>query len=665
MMADDENLYVGIKCYGVGNDWLVPSLKRDYRAGGNDNITLVFDSFDDNTNGIFFGINPEGVIREGVITNGGNQFNDFSGSWDNKWKGEAQKFDGYYTAELEIPFTTLRYDASNKKWGFLAYRFDTQGNETSVWNRIPRNQTLFSLAYTGEMIWEKPLANSKKNVSVIPFITGGMTKDYEGMTPTNATGDVGGDIKVGITSGLNLDVTVNPDFSQVEVDRQITNLDRFEIFFPERRQFFIENADLFGDFGFSSINPFFSRRIGVGQDASTGTTVQNRILGGLRLSGKLDKNTRIGILNMQTAKNEQQGLPGINYSVGVLQRKIWDRSNFGFIFVNKQSFGDQVAELELHSYNRLAGFDFNYASSDNTWSGKTFLHTTLSPGESAKFAHGTRVNYNTRAFGVGWTHDVVQDDYNAEVGFVRRKNYIRIEPEVEWKFYPQNDFINDYSFSFSSEVFWRPSFGKTDHTISAQFDGQLANSGRFFFTLNHDYVYLFNAFDPTGTGSDPLDAETSYSYVNFRGFLSTDRRKMISASFRPYLGGYFNGWRTGFGGNVAIRYQPRGSIELNYNWNIFNMPHLEGTQQTLLIGPRIDYTFSKSLFATAFIQYNTQAKNTNINTRIQWRFAPVSDFFLVITDNYFTGNPEMPEDRFAVNIKNRAIVAKLTYWINV
>jgi len=657
MYADDKNLYVGIKCYAEGNDWLVNSLKRDYRAGGN--------TFNDQTNGIFFGINPEGVIREGVITNGGNGRRDFSESWDNKWKGEAQKYDGYYTAEMEIPFSTLRYNDNNTTWGFMAYRFDTQSNENSVWNRVPRNQTLFSLAYAGDLNWERPLTKSKKQVSLIPFVTAGITKDFEARTDVNSTADIGGDVKVGITSGLNLDLTINPDFSQVEVDRQITNLSRFEIFFPERRQFFIENADLFGNFGFSGINPFFSRRIGVGRDASTGSTVQNRIIGGARLSGKLDQDTRIGVLNMQTAEENLQGLPSINYSVIALQRKVLGRSNFGLIAINKQSFGENVELSDLNKFNRTFGADFNFASDDNTWFGKTFLHTAIGPSTSAKLAHGTEINYNKRSFGFSWTHQYVQDDYNAEVGFIRRTNYVSIEPQLEFKFYPQNDFINDYRITGSFEGLFRPGFGRTDQTYQLQLDGRLANSSRFFFSLNHDYVYLFNDFDPTGTSSTPLAADTEYNYINFFGFFGSDQRKRFSASTRANTGKYFNGWRTGLGGSITYRYQPKGSIELNYSWNIFDMPHLEETKQTLLIGPRIDYTFSKSLFLTAFVQYNTQAKNTNVNTRLQWRFAPVSDFFIVYTDNYFTGNLDDPSDRFTFQVKNRAIVAKMTYWINV
>lgn len=666
MCTDKKNLYIGIKCYAKGNDWVVSSLKRDYRAGGNDNVTLLFDTFNDGTNVLYFGVNPEGVLREGTISNGGNVFQDFSTSWDNKWKGEAQKYDGYYTAELEIPFSTLRYPTPSTKWSFSCYRFDTQSNEISTYSRVPRNQVVFTLAYPGDMIWEEPLTTKSSAVSLIPFVSSGVNKDYEEGTPTDHFFEAGGDAKIGLTPGLNLDLTVNPDFSQVEVDEQITNLDRFEIFFPERRQFFLENADLFGQFGFGNINPFFSRRIGVATDARTDDLVQNRIYGGLRLSGKLDPSTRIGFLDMQTASSESQGVPGVNYGVAVVQRKVGVRSNIGLIAINKQAinYDEALDTLDLNRYNRMVGVDFNYATKSNTWFGKTFAHSTFTPNTSMAIAQGSTLNYNTRKFGAFWKHEYVDEDYNAEVGFVPRKNYFRINPNAELRYYPQNDFMNNYNYRVEGDIFWRPNFGKTDHFFSVGLGGELTQRANFGFNLNHNYVYLFDSFDPTGTDSEELAADQDFSWVSFTGNYRSDRRKVFSWSVSPYIGEYFNGWRYGTRGSFTIRYQPKGSFSLNYAVNYFDMPHLDGNRETFLISPRIDYTFSKSLFTSVFVQYNSQSDNTNINARIQWRFAPVSDLILVYTDNYLTGNVD-PLDRFAFNIRTRSIVLKLTYWLNI
>jgi hypothetical protein len=242
---------------------------------------------------------------------------------------------------LVIPFTSLRFPDGDKQWFFNSYRFDTQSNTRSTWHRIPQNQMIMSLAYMGTLDFVGGAPRSQgSNLTFIPYVGGSYSRDMESNTPTEWTSNVGGDAKIGIGSGLNLDLTVNPDFSQVEVDRQVINTSRFEIFFPERRQFFLENADLFGSFGFSRVNPFFSRRIGVTRDTTTGEALQNPIYFGARLSGKANDDWRIGLLNMQAAANFENGLPSYNYTVAAAQRLVGARSSIGGIFVNKQNFGD-------------------------------------------------------------------------------------------------------------------------------------------------------------------------------------------------------------------------------------------------------------------------------------------------------------------------------------
>ncbi len=666
LVYDDDFLYVSIKCYSAGPDWVVNSLKRDYRGGGIDNMTLTFDAFRDKTNAYFFGINAEGVLREGVISNGGASFRDFDESWDNKWYGQAKKHGNYYTAELKIPFSSLRFNAGSQIWNFGAYRFDAQYNEWSTWTGVPRNFPMTNLGFSGEIHWEEPLKASTSKVSLIPFVSSGWSRDFENNEDPDFNYEVGGDAKIAVTPGLNLDLTVNPDFSQVEVDRQITDLSRFEIFFPERRQFFLENADLFGDFGFNRINPFFSRRIGVAEDKD-GSTVQNRIFAGARLSGKVNDNLRVGLLNMQTASDEEAGIDAANFSVVALQQKIWKRSNISFLAVNKQVLN--VEQLEgtdfIDNYNRVFGVDFNFADNSNVWTGKTFAHGSLSPGVSGlPISHGAELNYNTLTWEAGWSHEYVNENYDAQVGFVPRTNFIKINPGLSHNFYPETGPLNNFSFGVNAEVQFRPQFGRTDHEISIGIRGQGRQNTRLGFRFAHQYVYLFDDFDPTGTDASPLLADTEYNYVFFEGSYSSDRRKPVSFSVSPYIGQYFNGYRVGFRNNLTFISKPKGSVSVDFNYNWFSLPHLENNPQTFLLGPRIDYTFSKQLFFTTFIQYNTQSENTNINARLQWRFAPVSDFFLVYTDNYFTGNDPV-SDRFNLNIRNRAIVAKFTYWLNI
>jgi len=228
MLYDDKNLYIGITVYALGKDYAIQSLKRDYRAGNSDNITLLFDTFSDATNAFLFGINPYGVRREGLVSGGGQDFRNFSTTWDVKWKGDSKIYHSWYTAEMVIPLTSFKFKEGETKWRFNSYRFDSQSNETSTWMNIPQNQSMAGLTFMGDMVFEKPLGKSKTPLALIPYVNGSVLRDFEEDNTTNKFA-VGGDAKVSIGNSMNLDITVNPDFSQVEVDDQVTNLTRFEI----------------------------------------------------------------------------------------------------------------------------------------------------------------------------------------------------------------------------------------------------------------------------------------------------------------------------------------------------------------------------------------------------------------------------------------------------
>ncbi len=662
MMYDDTHLYIGAKCFSQSQDYIVPSYRRDFRAGGNDNLTFLLDTYGDGNTCFWFGTNPLGVQREGLIVNGGQRFQDFSASWDNKWECEASIEDGYWSLEMKIPLNIIRFKEGDV-WRFNAYRFNMDRNETSTWTNIPQNQTIFSLAFMGDMKWDETPKSSSLSLGLIPYATARVSKDYENNTDAESSMGYGADVKVPIGSGLNLDLTYNPDFSQVEVDRQVTNLDRFEIFFPERRQFFLENADLFSSFGFSNSNPFFSRRIGVATDTTDDVTIENSILAGARLSGKLNRDWRVGLLNMQTAEDANNALPSFNYGVLAVQRKLWSRSNVGFIFVNKQAVGEEH-ENYIDPYNRVLGVDLNFASEDNTWSGKTYVHASHNFETSRHpFSQGFLASYNSLRHNLSFRQQWVSSDFDAQVGFVRRKDFVSIEPEYQRRFFYSSGPFQRLVFGLRPLFIYKPNFGKTDHAINFSINGRLGPVEFVDLNLTHQFVYLFDDFDPTRTDQTKLPADTEYSFWSLRVRYNSDRRKPINFRVEPTLGQYFNGYRYGLNTSINFRYQPFGELALNANYNIFDLEHLDSRVSTLLIGPRIDVTFSKSVFLTTFIQYNSQSKNTNVNSRLQWRFAPVSDFFVVYTDNYFTGSTDV-SDRFLLNIRNRALVVKFTYWLN-
>ena len=657
MLRDDEYLYVAAICSTAGNDFQISSLKRDYRAGGNDNISLLFDPFNDRRNAFLFGMNAYGVKREALVTDGGSSSNSFNTAWDNKWEGAATKHKDHYVCEFAIPFTTIRYLDGSNKWSFNSYRFDTQHNEWSVWTNIPQNQQFFKLSFMGDMLWEDPLGKTGTNVAVIPYTSGGIAKDHEEGGPSEIVGDFGLDAKVAITPGINLDLTVNPDFSQVEVDRQQTNLTRFELLLPERRQFFLENSDLFGSFGDARVNPFFSRRIGIATDTTTDLTVQNRIWGGARLSGKLTDDIRVGMLNMQAARDKSNGLPSYNYGVIALQKAIQNRSSIGAIFVNKQHFSKDLVAEGLSKFNRVVGMDYNHQSKNNRWDGKVFYHRSISEDQEDKaFSQGAILNYNSRNLKVTWQHNLVGEGYDAQVGFVPRTGYFGIAPEVELAFYPGKDSrIVNHGPGLSLESVWIPEFGRSDEELRLYWDFQFSGNERGRISVERNYTYLFDPFDPTRTDSEQLPGDQGYTYYQVGAFFSTNQAKRLSHFVRAQYGQFFNGTVATLDARTTYRFQPYGSLALNYEINRVSLPAPYASTTLFLVGPRLDLTFSKKLFLTTLVQYNNQINNLNVNARLQWRYKPVSDFYLVYTDNYLTQD---------FSVRNRSIVAKITYWLN-
>jgi len=661
MVYDEDQIYIAAILYDdLPGEYVTQSLRRDYRGPASDGFSIVIDPFLDKTNGFFFGINPFGVRREGLIANGGEQGSDLDLSWDNIWQGEVTQYEDRWVAEIAIPFNTLRFRAGAEEWGINFYRIDTKYNERAIWSRMPRQLNLFNLAFTGTLDWDKPLSKPGSTVSLIPYAAGGISRDYLENGDWNGRLDAGGDVKIAITPSLNLDLTINPDFSQVEVDVQQTNIDRFEIFFPERRQFFLENADLFASFGFQNARPFFSRRIGVAIDSTTGQNVQNRILLGARLSGKINKDWRIGLLNMQTARDLDIGQPSYNYTVAAVQRQVFGRSNISGIFVNKTNFDDQPVDVQNPSdgsSSHLIGLDYNLASADGKWTGKAYYHQTFdSDNEEDPFSHGASLNYNTLRFFAGWEHQIVGRGFDAEVGFVPRQDFQRANPTIGFNIFPQSDWINRHQFSLSNNWIWNDQWGITDYNFALNYSLDFQSSAGFSAGLLSNYVKLFAPFNPTGNPEQLFQPGDDFVQTGFLLAYNTDLRKAFFGRIQLISGGFFNGNLRQLSGEINYRYRQYATLALNYTINRIDLEEGFDDAVLYLVGPRVDLTLTRNLFFTTFVQYNSQFNNVNINSRLQWRFRPVSDLFIVYTDNYF------PE---SFRPKNRALVFKATYWLNL
>lgn len=657
MLYNENMLYVGIKVYVQGQDFVIPSLRRDFRAGGSDNITLMFDTFNDGANAFLFGVNPAGVRREALVSGGGTSLRGFTTSWDVKWTAQTKIYKEFYISEWAIPMSSFKFTEGTKKWRFNSYQFDTQGNERNTWIRIPRNQFIFNLSYMGDMIFEKPLTNSKTPISLIPYVTGIHSKDFENDKDLNDF-KAGGDAKLSIGNSLNLDLTFNPDFSQVEADNLVTNLTRFEVNLPERRQFFIENSDLFGNFGNpGEANPFFSRRIGIARD-SLGVNRQIDILAGARLSGKLTNDFRIGLLNVQTNEEKQFDIGANNHTVVALQHRVFERSNISAIFLNRQNTSNEDYINPEDEYNRLVGLDYNLGTLDNTWAGNAYIHKSFTPGlHKNDFSTGLRLNYNSFRWRIRGSGFYVGENFNSDLGFIPRKGILRIDPEIEHLIFPANEKVVQHNISFIPLVIWKPdlNYKLTDYNMIGSWNVEFTNTSQFSAKLFNRYTFLFSEFDPSGTGNKALPAFTDYHYTSGEIEYRSNSRKIFFYELESNYGKFYNGEKFTQEAKVNLRIQPNYLMSLEARYDKIDMPEPYSDNDIWLIGSKFDITFSKSLFWATLIQYSNLENNFGINSRLQWRFAPLSDIFLVYNDNYLSNNSFEP--------RYRSINLKLNYWL--
>ncbi len=637
MAYDDKALYVAQIFYDtIPGKRVMESFRRDFSFGNNDNLLMFFDTFLDQTNGFSFGVSASGAKWDGTMSNGSA----VSLDWDCKWESKTKQYDDRWVTEMRIPFKSVRYPKNSRIWYANFSRLDLKSNEKSAWAPVPRQFPTASLAYTGVMKFEDPLPKPKMQFSLIPYVFGGISRDFEAGTNTEYRKDFGFDAKVGLSSSMNLDLTYNPDFAQVEVDRQIANIDRFELLFPEKRQFFLENSDLFSNYGYNSVTPFFSRRIGL--DAP--------VLAGARLTGKIGNDWRIGFMNMTTERTD--GYLSRNFTVVSVQKKVFARSNFGVIMVNKENFDEP---LDTSMYNRVIGFDYNLASANNFWTGKLFYHRSFQPGNPDKqYAQGASLSYQTKHFNMEIYETSVGENYLAETGYVRRKGYSFFGPKLGYNFVP-NKRVVSHGPQVQVDNYFDPEYKKIEHEYRFSYELQFQDRSEFELSYHNYFVELQDDFNPTSDDNHFLPAGSEYKYgVVSLEFMST-RRTLFNWQMEMAKGSFYSGNIQYVEGEVGYRFQPYVNLTINFNYTDLDLGDPFEREKFVLIGPKVDITFSDKIFWSTFVQYNEQINNLNINSRFQWRYQPVSDIYLVYTDNYFT-------DSWLS--RNRAIVLKVTYWFN-
>ena len=662
VVHDDKFLYVAAICYDQLKDqpFVIQSLKRDFNFDASDAFAVFLNPTQDRINGFSFAVNPFGAQREGVLQRGG--VFGTNTSWDQVWYSNTKRYEEFWTLEIAIPFKSIRYNPENKTWGINFARKDLKRNETSCWTKVPINQNVSNLSFIGNMIWKNSIPKTGLNAVLTPYLTAGAAKDYETDT-SSINQNIGVDGKLAITPNLNFDYTLFPDFSQVNVDVQQINLTQFSLFFPENRSFFSENADLFAQFGFTRIRPFYSRRIGQ----------NSKVLTGARLTGKLGDRWRIGIMNNQATDVKRQIEDtsintSENYTVAAVQRQIGKASDLGLIFINLNGteFKNELNEL---NWNRIVGLEYNIANSKRSLIGEVFYHQSFQPGSIKNSrTHASFLRYQKRNYSINWNHEYVGKNYTTKLGFVPnqlwwdqksstsyRHAYWRLEPSINYWFYPnpKKRFIHRHGPSIYYSNYTDSAFIRTNELFSLAYRINFMSGAAAKFNFQRRQMRLIYPFYISGPEDQALPVGI-YTFSEGEIEYSTTDRNPFFAYARAVYGSFYTGTKTSFTANLNYRYQPWGILTLSTQINRINLPTPYTSTFLNLYSLQAQISFTTNLYLTTYLQYNTQADNFNINSRIQYRFKPMSDIFLVYTNNY----------DILLNEKNRALVLKFVYWLN-
>lgn len=654
---DQHNLYIAATMHDM-RPYIAPTLKRDMEVFRSDGFGVLIDPVNAKSNGYYFRLNPFNVQAEDMV----QLFSDeLDYSWDNIWHSETKIFDDHWVAEIAIPFKTLRFKSGQTVWGINFSRNDRKNYEVSCWTHMPVNFNFTDLGWCGAMQWETAPKAPSKNIVLLPYATVG-AKQRDGKM--SLTGNVGADAKIALNSALNLDLTLNPDFSQTDVDQQVTNLTRFNIFFPEKRTFFLENQDIFSSYGIPPIRPFYSRRIGLDDD---GNVIP--IAGGARLTGNVSKNTRLGVMNMHTLR--KGGYASQNYTAVSVVQKVLSRSVAKAYYLGREGIlnADEKAAIPLQAYGRNAGVELAFVNKQgdiNAWFGS---HHSFKPNVKGQnqFLNlgGGYFGRNLKSF---IDFDAVGTNYYTDMGFVARiDNYDALHDssfrlgfrqfynENSYNFYPKKGKLSQHGVYVENFLVYNPDWSFNEANIEAGYRWAFNNSADLSASVNHNIVdlkYHVSFVD----GSKPLPP-AKYTYTTYNVTFASDSRKVFSYEVEGEIGGFYNGRIESLSGGLNLRKQPKLTVGIKAEYNHIHLSPEYGSTHLLLLAPKVEYCFSNKMFWTTFLQYNTQANNININSRFQYRYRPMSDFFVVYTDNYYS-DPLFKS-------KSRALVLKLNYWLNL
>lgn len=664
ILYDTENIYFGFTCFDSEISKLVANeMRRDSRdLHENDTVFLILDTYDDKRSGFFFRMNALGAIQDRAVTNSGDTLNR---DWDAVVECKSKINDTYWTSELSIPFSQLRFKQSDQiVWGMNTGRELARNQEEVIWVPVPASyggMAKYRTANLGRLVGISDVAPSR-NLEVLPYILPGVTQINENDAGLETDGKfkMGVDVKYGITSNLTADVTYNTDFAQVEADEEQVNLTRFSLFFPEKRPFFLEGAGLF-DFGIprsSYRRPppmllFYSRRIGLAE----GNAIP--IIFGGKASGKVGS-YGVGFLNVLTdefhdanTEDDPLDVPRTNYSVMRITKDIASGSRIGMIAVNKDEIGD---------YNRAGGFDFEYRPNDSMdvrgmWS------RTFEPGLSGQNnAWYLGSNWRSNRFRLEGSYTDIAEGFNPAVGYVRRTGIRHFRGEARWVPMPQRFGIRqiwtgpevNYILNHNNELEeWDISYTNWFEFDSG--DYILFNGKRTFERLNDVFDFRDGVEIPMG----------DYSSNSYHVRLSSSDSRPISTTLGGGIEDFYNGEvRRAY---IQTTLKPNGHLSLSaqYQFNqVVDLPEMyftDGQPRPVYVNlfrGRVDYSFTTGLFAKLFAQWNTDANVMSTNFLINYIYRSGSDFYFVFNQTYDTNGTTRSR------LLDSTVVAKMTYWWN-
>jgi hypothetical protein len=659
---DAHNLYIGLICYDSSRKHVIQTLKRDVNYFDGDGVAVVLDPVNRMSNAYLFGVSPLGVQSDAAV----QFFGDPVWSWDTKWSSVVKQYEDKWIVEMAIPFKSLRYEAGQKTWGINFIRNDIKHGQYQTWARVPVQFFGYSLGYYGALEWDWSPPTEDNNVTLIPYLLGGGSQDFLEKRPVGQKGNKidgilrgGMDAKVALNSQLNLDATINPDFSQIDVDEQLTNLTRFNLFYPEKRTFFLENSDVLAELGSPMSRPFFSRRIGL--DAN-GQRVPIQF--GARLSGNLTKTTRINAFDMQTAATK--GQRSFNYMAGAVQQALTGRSFIKVAGMNKQDMTD--FKKGKTAYTREVSSEISYTSKNNLWDAWLLAHHSMQPkvtkennfGEVGIWYHNDKWQLLLDYIDIGSNYATGMEFFNRLeshddlLDTTYRVGYKQGFANFLYNYIPKNSqLIAQFKVDAKYIMVWNPDGSFNDRISGIENTLRFRNTSQIILALNNQDNQL--PINVAFTEFTPLPP-ARYKFTNMYAQYESDIRKKFSFTLRTTIGEFYSGKQQGLLAGINYRQTPWGLFGLRLERYNLQFPEPQKRSLLYLINSKTEFSFTKNLIWTTFLQYNTQADNFNINSRVQWRYKPMSDVFIVYTDNY-AAQPFLK--------KNRALVLKMNYWLNL